>query len=159
MSGVFQCKSAKVAVWTGGTDDAPFNAPRTYIQRVKFHSDFDYPKIIQTRSVSVSLPTIAANGVRENTYNLFSHGRPGYPWVLGSITLGGVKIPMAGHVPVQFTNSTFQFGTPAQVWGRWVALGADDTFVVLHEYGRAAFNQAAVAKTISFTVYVTDELL
>ncbi len=159
MAGVFQCKDGKVALWTGGTDDAPFTNPRGNIDRVSFHSDFDYPKIIQVRSVTLSMPAMPENAVREHTYNLFAHGRPGFPYILGVATIGGVKVPLAGHVPAQVLVSALWGGLPTDQWARWIALGSDGTNVVVHEYGRTPLTVAASAVSVPVTIYITDELL
>lgn len=154
MSGVFQCKAGKVAIWDGGTDDAPFNAPRSNISRVKFHSDFDYPKIIQVRSVNVTLTAMAANENRELTHVLFSHGRPGIPYIEGRLTAHGVKVPFHGSVPVQIIG-----GLSSNPWARFLSLGADGSNVVAHESARAHFQIGCSAITIPIVVYITDELL
>lgn len=149
MPGVFQCKAGKVAVWDGGTDDAPFTNPRGNIARVKFHSDLQYPKIISVRTVNITLPAMAANENRSNVYTLFAHGRGGVPFIAGRLMVQSQKIPFAGSVPVALSNG----------FARWLTLGADATNVVVHEQSRAFFQLGYSAITIPIVVYVTDEIL
>ena len=161
MPGVFQCKAGKVAVWDGGTDDAPFNNPRGNIARVKFHSDLSYPKIISVRSVSITLPAMQQNANIAQSYVLFAHGRPGIPFITGRMILQSQKVPFVGSVPVAVRASTNQ--NPG--FARWLTLGADATNVIVYEQSRAASVPSAPsftifpAVTIPIVVYVTDEIL
>lgn len=143
----------RVAIWTG-EDDAPFHTPLDHLDRVKFHSHLDYPKVIQEWSDNVtfsarttwnpSIPTpvnrwSTSENTRVVTHNLFVHGRSGQPWVLGSVKIGGEDVAFTGSVPVQMgIISAASNGTPSgsgeSPWARWVTLGADETNVSLFEY-------------------------
>lgn len=162
----------QVAIFTGD-DDLPFENPRGNLSRVKFHSALDYPKVIEERSFTVTFDRrsrdngtiwVANSAEVKQSYQLFAHGRPGYPWVLGTVDIGGLKVAMTGSVPIQ-QGVIHADGTPSP-WVRWVSLGADATNVYLYEYtvldrnassGYTDTNMPAVTRT--FTIWVTDEIL
>jgi hypothetical protein len=143
----------KVGVYTG-SDDLPLYAPRSYLPRVLFHSDLDYPAVIATYSGTVSLGATTANGRRLNTFRVQAHGLAGIPWVVGSFTIGGVNVAAAGTVPVQQHAPNYGFA-------RWLAMGADATDIIIYEnalgYSDATF--PIPATTIAWRALVTDVLL
>jgi hypothetical protein len=152
-----------VAIYTG-EDDAPFTAPLSHLAngRLKFHSSLDYPKIVQERTVTLSLPARVSpdNAGREYkaSYNLFSHGRPGMPWVLASLRLAGRNVAATGSVPVQKVDDTRGSPLPNPPWARWVSIGANGSSVTAFEYcvsPRIYFRYPAIS--IPITVWVTDE--
>ena len=67
--------------------------------------------------------TARSGGSSYNAFNLFRHGKAGTPFVLGYISNLG-NVPLAGSVPI---------GTNDTVYGRFVTLGADATWVILHD--------------------------
>lgn len=175
-----------VAIWTG-SDDAPFSNPLANLNRVKFHSALDYPKVIYEWSDNVDFPArtqwmpglsggSGAWGTTENvrvaTHNLFAHGRGGQPWVLGSVRIDGTDVAFTGSVPVQLSvvsNSSDGAASWTSPWARWVTLGADSTNVLLFEYcpvsrwnsgGNANMSLIYMPQvTRLVTVWVTDEIL
>jgi hypothetical protein len=154
-----------VAIYTGD-DDVPFTAPLSHLSngRLKFHSSLDYPKVVQERTVTLSLPARVSpdNGGREYraSYNLFSHGRPGMPWVLASLRLAGRDVAATGSVPVQKVTDTRSGGSAMAnpPWARWVSIGATGSVVTAFEYAispRIYLRYPAI--NIPITVWVTDE--
>lgn len=144
--------AGKCAIWTGG-GTGPYSDPLTHVPNVQFHSDLLYPAIINTQSGSTTLPA-ASSGFRSVAHTLFAHGRSGYPYVEGKITSGlGVVVALAGSIPVQQGSAA----VGSNFYGRWVALGADASNVILHEYCFAGAGFGAI--TIGWTVYITDVLL
>lgn len=128
---VVKCKAsrvegvAKCAVYEGADD--VFSDPFSDISRVRFHSDFQYPSIVESVSGSVTLPAVAADAARYHTYELYEHGIEGHPFVTGRVTdypTSGVNVALEGSVP--FYGDTYGFA-------RWLTLGSTETHVVLHE--------------------------
>lgn len=134
----------KVAIYTGSDDD-PFDDPIDNLSRVLFHSELTYPAIIATQSGTLSLPSRGANVQLVTGYNLFAHGQAGAPLVLGYVTVGGTRVPLAGSVPVQGDD---------RGWGRWLALGADTTNVLISESCFAFLGYSAI--DVDWVVYVLD---
>lgn len=175
MSTVFQAKNGKVAIWTGSQDDAPFTSPLSNLSRVKFHSDFQYPKIIDVKNFTLNLPELptsgsgagsgGANGVRARSYVLGSHGRPGQPFVIGRIVVNGVAVAFTGSVPIEGPSDPPVSGSYRSNFAQWLALGVDATNIIVHEYavqgGDAGTQQweRRAAKSMPITVYITDILL
>lgn len=160
----FRVAGGKVAVWDGHTDTLPFDSPLTYLNRVKFHSDIPYVKIIDVRTFSVTIPAIGAGTPqRAQSYNIGAHGRPGQPFVIGRIIVNGVPVAFTGSVPVHQIASNI-YGTK-EPYARWLALGVDATRVYVHEYavqqGLETTGQydTRPAQTFSIVVYITDILL
>lgn len=161
------------SIYTGDpADESPHTTPLSNLARLKFHSGLAYPKIIdeQTRSVTFPARTTFSSGAYRaaaHTFTasqtLFAHGRSGYPWVLASVTIGGVKVPFCGSVPVQ--QFSFDGGNPSP-WARWISVGADATNVTTFEYTVVQRNNSnnysgivAPSITLDITVWVTDEIL
>lgn len=148
-----------VCIYTGAADvvDNPDLAPA----RVLFHSNRLYPKVIGKVTGSITLPAVAVGGgyhiARSTSYNLFAHGRPGFPMILATAVLTlqdatpivSPLVPMVGSVPV---------GMNATGYCTWLTLGADATNVVLHE--RMTSNGSARSSIlVSYTVRIFDVLL
>lgn len=141
-----------VCIHTGS--DNVVNTPTADLSRVLFHSALEYPALVRTESVSVTLPSRALNAVTLTTHTLFAHGQSSTPFVLGYISSLS-NVALAGTVPIDIYSGGF---------GRFVTLGADVTNVLLHEYttvpntlpGGALSTSSA---TLSMTIYVTDLLL
>src|SRR5690606_28675325 len=123
--------------------------PKGDLSRVLFHSDLDYPSVISTRDVSVTLP--ARTTTPFYTYHtLFAHGRPGIPFVFGYILNMG-NLSLAGSVPLDFR---------VLFHGRFVTLGANATHVVLHEMSSGVNGSTTYdARSLTIRVHVTDLLL
>ena len=156
-------KGAKVAIYTvttvGKPDDGPLNTPLSNLSRIKFHSALSYPKVIRTVKKTLKLPKGEKTLQRVASYAMFTHGRPGQPWVLGKIEVLGEPVAFVGSVPVQQV-----LGTP---YARFIALGADSTTVWVYEYcpmqgvarGNSDFWAKLPAINIPIEIYVTDEIL
>lgn len=133
-----------------GSDNVVDN-PLIDLSRVLFHSNLDYPAVIATSNVNVTLPSRTTSPAAPffTIHTLFSHGRPGIPFVFGYITNMG-NLSLAGSVPV---DSDIPF------YGRFVTLGANGSSVVLHEntIGRATTTYGA--RTLNIRIHVTDLLL
>jgi hypothetical protein len=141
--------SGTVAIYTG-SDDLPFTNPLDHLTngRLKFHSDLNYPKVIDERTFTVSFPRRTVpitSGLFDGWFgsdlkeffvsdSLFSHGQPGIPWVLGSAVLDGAGRAFCGSLPVQ--QGTWDQGpvSGAAPWCRWVTLGSTNSIVTLFEY-------------------------
>lgn len=138
-----------VAIFNGADDVV--SSPTTDLSRVLFHSDLEYPSVIDTQDDIVNLPertTTPATPVY-TIHNLFAHGRAGIPFVFGIITNMG-NLSLAGSVPVD-GDSPF--------YGRFVTLGADGTNVVMHEHTVGRSTRTYAARTLNVRVYITDLLL
>lgn len=148
--------TGKVAVYdyTAG-DDVPFTTPLSAIGRLKFHSDLPYPAIIDTRSVSVTLPAVASATDESNIRHiLFAHGVSGIPYVEGAITSGLSRVvALCGSVPVQVGTGL------ANSFFRAVHLGADATYVYLNDYCTTYETQGFPALTLGLNVFVLDTVL
>lgn len=143
----------------------PLTDPLNHLPRLKFHSDLDRPKVVHAQTVNVNLPARTNFQAATASYTLFAHGKEGYPFVFGSVTLAGEPISFVGSIPIQQGYAIG--GLPSYSVGsfaRWIALGADDTNVYVHEYCVASWSNSSVhegyaALTVPVTVYVTDEIL
>jgi len=164
-----------VSIYEGNpADESPHTSPLTNLSRLKFHSDLAYPKIIAEQTVNVTFParTVVSGGINTapahtttQSTTLFAHGRPGFPWVLASVTIAGNKVPFCGSVPVQMATY-YGDGTTERPWARWVSVGADATHVTAFEYtvvdrlSATGFSECRLpAITLPITVWVTDEIL
>ena len=148
--------TGKVAIFTiddsTPNDRAPLDAPNSYLSRLLFHSDLQYPRIVYKISSTLALPSRSANVDQTTaTHTLFPHGLSGQPLVLGVITgISGNPVPLAGSVPYQID----QYG-----FGRWLSLGSDATNVKIAESYVTHRSGGISSETISYTVWVTDFLL
>jgi len=151
------------AVWTGD-DDLPFWKPRQYLDRVKFHTDLDYIRIVREIPLTLNLPAISSvtYGPEETfSYKLFDHGLGGFPFILGETVVNGERVAFTGSVPVQLC---INYGGAEGWYARWLALGADATSVYIHEYdvfyySNATYGSSFPALSLPITVYLTNELL
>jgi hypothetical protein len=155
--------SGKVAIYdyTAG-NDVPFTSPLSAVSRLRFHTDLLYPRIIDTRSVTVTLPAVIANARNDadttSTQTLFAHGLSGIPWVEGKITSGvGAVVPLCGSTPVQQHSSSPS--ASSQSFLRIVHLGANSTDVLLNSLCVTEDTQTMPALTITVVVYVTNILV
>jgi hypothetical protein len=166
MARKFRVSDNKAAIWDGEQDYNPFWDPQNNLGRVKFHSDLDYINIISESSFNVTLPT--RNNVQQATqsYPLFQHGRGGYPFVLGKVTVNGQPCAFTGSVPIQ--REALPPGTSLNGWApgfcRWISLGADNVWVYVYEYtvaywSNANFHAYFPQITVPVTVWMTNEIL
>jgi len=147
-----------VAIYDG-PDDAPFDTPLSHLAngRLKFHSSLGYPKVIAEHTVTLSLPARMSVGTHRASYSLLPHGRPGIPWVLASLRVGGHDVAAVGSVPVQKAANSASLP-----WARWISIGANGSHITAFEYTPLPYNSTAndafPAINIPITVWVTDEL-
>lgn len=145
--------TGKLAIYNYSGSDAPFTSPLSYIPSVLFHSDLQSISVTGVSTGTATLPARAANTTGRAAIALFAHGKAGFPYVEGRITsIGGVGIsrPLVGSVPV---------ATQTQGYARLVHLGADSTFVYLHEVYAAEVSTAYAGLVLGYEIYVTDVLL
>lgn len=135
-----------VAIYTGASDVV--DNPLGDLSRVLFHSDLEYPAIVSEHDITVPLPS-RSGGSSYNAFNLFGHGKAGTPFVLGYIA-NLANVPLAGSVPIA-TNDT--------LYGRFVTLGADATWVILHDASIMPVTGSYAAQTLDLKIFVTDLLL
>jgi hypothetical protein len=140
------------------TDDNPFTSPLSYPSRVLFHSGLAYPARIATITGSLSLPARNAPGSAPFTrvgsagYQIAAHGRAGIPAVEGKligIGTGGVDVPWVGTIPVQ--------QAALGAW-RWLTLGADATYVYVHEMWGTSAGVNIGSTSVSYEVHVLDKV-
>lgn len=145
--------TGKLAIYNYSGSDAPFTAPLSNISSLLFHSDLRSISITGVQTGTATLPVRSANTSGRAAIALFAHGKAGFPYVEGRITsIGGVGIsrPLVGSVPVV---------TQTQGYARLVHLGADSTFVYLHEVYAAEKTTAYAGLVLGYEVYVSDVLL
>lgn len=128
--------TGKVAVYIVddlAIDDSPFTAPLSHLDKVEFHSDLDYLAISSIQTGTLSLPS--RSGTTPGTYrhNLFAHGLGYQPLVMGHlVSFEGYSTPLLGTTPIRTPIDRVLPATQADI--RTVQLGADATYVYLHEY-------------------------
>lgn len=140
----------KGAIYTG-SDDLPFTAPLSYPDRVIFHTDLPTIGIIGTYSVSVGLAAKSITGTANYapgsaTIPILAHGQSGgIPYVEGVISSGlSQRVTLAGSVLLD----------PF----RRVHLGADGTYVYLHDLWVQTPSVVVPAFSLGITLYLTDLL-
>ena len=171
MATVFRCANGQVAIWEGAQDSAPFSNPRGHMNRVKFHSDLDYVRVIRVINRTLTIPRIPSTGSgqsdagsRVQSYGIGAHGQPGTPFIVGIINVGGQPMAFTGSVLVHTIPSP-NSRTLGDSFGRFLALGADATNMYVHEYSVQAGNDetglwdARPAQTFNLTLGITDILL
>lgn len=140
------------------SDRTPLTDPYSNLSRVKFHSNFRYPRIIDDRSGSIFYPGFSTATATPNraitTTQLFAHGQSGLPFIIGAI--------FAPNWLNQYTWGPLGAGTP--VHGdlprhQVLSLGVTATHVVLRKNNWMGGNSGANAATIQWRVLVTNELL
>lgn len=150
--------SGTVAIYEASDDD-PFDDPVAHPSRVLFHSGLLYPARIATITGTLSMPARSAPGsapftrVNSAGYQLAAHGLAGIPLVEGKligIGAGGVDVPWVGSVPLAATG----FITV----GRWITLGADDTYIYAHEMWGTASGFAPGAQDVDYEIHILDFL-
>jgi hypothetical protein len=139
-------------------DDAPLSAPLSNLSRVKFHSDLTYPSIVDTRTVTVTVPGASPGADVSGTLLLFSHGRTGTPLVFGHINSfrGIAKIPLSGSVPLLYSGTGNW--TPSNGGMVMVDLYSTTSEVRLGYFGNVGFQAAAAFPSfdLNITAYVCD---
>jgi hypothetical protein len=146
------------AIWEGAGDTLPFTDPDAHADRVLFTTKWDYTRIIDKRTVNCTFPKASSGGERQGTVTLFAHGISGYPRVRGNITIGGHKLSLGCHVPVQYRNVTSGYYEPLAF--RLAIIGATSTNVVVCWYANLLGLSSAdfPSITIPITVEVTNEI-
>ena len=150
------------------TDTAPLTDPYNNLSRVKFHSSFLYPYIVNTgpgltRSGSVVFPNESPTGTqtvaKQTTRTLFAHGRGGTPMLSGYlVNRYGQTIELVGTTYIYdpdggADNWTAYGGNARQTHGYHVDLAADDTNVYL-VFSYNDFPQTRSQSDLTYTYYV-----
>lgn len=158
--------TGKVAIYTvedTAIDDAPFTAPLSNLSRVEFHSDLDYVRVNSVQTGTLNLPSRAKGFPVTARHNLFAHGLGYQPMVMGYAELDSTyTLSLLGSVILYGSNDFFTVGSNpgADGWFRSVQLGADTTYVYLHEYSllpRSGTTRPDFpAQTLDWTVMVTS---
>lgn len=145
--------TGRVAIYDTSAGDAPFSSPLGNVSRLRFHSDLWSPAITVASPVSVAFPDRRpAAGYRSQgnvQHVLFAHGLAGTPMIKGYVTIGGVRVPLTGTIPLQIDDHGL---------GRFLSVGADATNVFVLE--KWVFNTGTANPiTLTFQIYVTDVIL
>lgn len=147
--------SGKVAIYdyTAPNDnDDPFLSPVTNLNRVHFHSDFNYVALgSDTPDISTTVSISNSSGFYSKSppHNLGAHGKAGVPFVYGRIFARGAWAPLCGTVPVVVLVSNSQHNVIN------VTLCADDTYVYLAET-RSFDGTNFTSITCDVEVYISD---
>lgn len=145
-----------VAVYTDPElGDAPVTNPLANVSRIRFHSDLEYPRVVNVVDGSITLQAIAANITYRQTHFLFVHGLGFTPFVEGYADNGiNNGIPLSGSVPIVRQSSDPY--TNEAGFCRWLHLGATPTHVVIQEFSLSSDDASFGASTVTYRVYVTD---
>lgn len=153
----------KAALYTvpavDSTDDAPLTDPRSHLSRVRFHTDFKYPRIVSDTTYSLTLPSRSQGTRGEATHTLGAHGLGITPFCLGAVQYVGHWSPLFISTPLYYAPQTVESSIT-----RLISLGADATNILLHEYWviydiGSSGAYTAPAQSINVRVLVTDEAL
>lgn len=147
-------------------DDDPFTDPLNHVDRIEFHSELDYLAVSSVQTGTLSLPSVSIGPLPYSTqHNLFAHGLGYQPLVLGYLEgFAGFNVPLMGTTILYGAADTFPNGSVGgdDGWMRSVQLGADDTYVYLHEYvipGVIGVGRTIAAATLDWRVFVTTRNL
>lgn len=156
----------KAALYTvptaDSTDNAPLTNPRANLSRVRFHTDFKYPKIVSDTTYSLNLPTRTQGTRGEATHTLGTHGQAGAPLCFGTVLINNKWIPLFISTPVPGVSVAGNVPSHRLWQGRVLSLGANATQILVHEFwvlSNLAGAGADPSSTVSIRVLVTDELL
>ncbi len=160
----FRAASGKAAIYTvptlTSTDDAPLTNPDAHADRIRFHSDRNYVRVVSTHTGTLTLPARAAGQQIRTDHVLFAHGQASEPMVMGRITnlpdYNGVarNVPIASMVPVLIDTGGGKYALRPKLH-RWVCLAVDATNVYLREYGFVAninYDWVRLGPTVSQSV-------
>lgn len=156
------------------SDRTPILTPtvdQSTFDRVKFHSNFAYPQIVDVQTYTLNLGLKATNnGFRNSVVDddiiLGAHGQPGQPWVIATTTIQGQEIAFAGSICVGLcVNTGYTPDREVGGLGRWVTIGANATNIIAHDYcvvpdfNPIGFNYRHIAQTLTITCYITNRIL
>lgn len=152
--------SGKIVIWNGEGDTLPFDDPLGYADRVLFSTTFNYSRIIDKRTLTVTFPKYTKTEPIEKAQDfltvqpLFAHGKTGEPRVRANITIDGHKLSLGCHVPVQsFPGGNGYLATTAVF--RVAIIGATATHVVMTDYcNLSGMDPGTVMPAISFPITV-----
>lgn len=145
-------------VTVGSEDDTPLSSPLSDPTRLHFHTGLVYPATIATYTGTINLGSVSAGGVAEVTTTIAAHGQAGTPYVEGKLLIGSAYVPFAGSVPVvQQSGGASPSQSPS--FARFLALGANGTNIVIHEYSVARVDLGYSATSFSYTIYLTNKLV
>lgn len=152
----FDAAFGTAAIWTGN-GDAPFYNPRANISRIRYHSDFKYPKIIRDQTITQDVPARATGTRGDYSYTLIAHGLAGPPQLFAAVYVIDRWVPLFVSTPYP---SSFECGRDHLSQFRFLSIGADATNVLLKEFWCLAnIYDALAAQTITLRILVTDKVL
>lgn len=130
-------------------DNEPLYDPFSFPGRLQFHSGMHTPSTTPelTQTVTVSVPTQAAQTKYSGQINLFAHGKGEPCMVEGAIKgigTGGADVAFNGTVPVNVT---------ATGHATWLALGSNNTHVVVVYFGITSSGFTGFALDIEASAY------
>ena len=143
----FLSDSGKIAIYDGA-DNLPHANPRSYLSRVKFHSDLSYVPLLPT-PLTATHTIVVTDSSRSRTLTVGAHGQSGVPFVQGYVTIGGFNVPLCGSVPVYVNAATGAL----VLW----TLAADATNVIIHEH--RSYPSLGTGLSYTVTVYVSTLVL
>jgi hypothetical protein len=130
----------RFAVWIG-TDDAPWSAPLSNINRIKIHSDLDNAGVISVRTGTFTDSSTNIQLAPKRT--LFAHGLSYVPMLLGFVSVGSVNVPINQGVVIPYGTGSFS-----------MTIGADATNVMVNFIKLVSGGVANVS--IPYTIFVFD---
>ncbi len=149
-------RAGTVAIWDAGptgTDWSPAIDPLNHLSKVKFHSDFDYLRVLRvvtSRDVGrdpINLPELDIYANEADEFTLFAHGLGRVPLIIAEIENDGYRQPVAGSVFVM------QLGFGGGDWrSRHIVFSADETNVYMLVRGARA-----PATTLHWKVFLLEE--
>lgn len=131
------------------TDNTPLSSPYTDPSRLQFHSGMICPSTTPalTQQVGITVPSQSAQTRYSGTINLFTHGK-GQPCMVEGRVMdlngSGNHVAFNGTMPVD-VNATGH--------ATWLALGANDTHVVLVYFGITAAAKSALSLIVEASAY------
>jgi hypothetical protein len=143
-------------VTVGSENDTPLTSPLSDISRLHFSTALDYVATIGTYSGTINLGALAANSSADVTTVIAAHGQGGIPYVEGKISISGNWVPLSGCVVVeQLAGSP----SPHQSFARFLALGANDTNIVIHEHSISRSTAGYSSSSYSYVIYLTNMIV
>lgn len=140
-------QGGKFAIYEG-SDDLPHASPRSYLSRVKLHSDLQYVALNPT-PLTATFQVVVTDTPRKRELIVGAHGITGVPFVQGFVNIGGYDVPLCGSVPVYVNAATGD----VVLW----TLAVSSTNVLIHE--QRSYPSLGTGQSFSVTVYVSDLVL
>jgi hypothetical protein len=128
-----------------GSDNLPLGAPRSYLSRVKVHSDLAYVALDPT-PLTATFQVAATDNARKRILTVGAHGKGFVPFVQGFVDYGGFAVPLVGSVPVYVNTVTGSL----VLW----TLAVNATSVIIHE--QRSYPSLGTGLSYAVTVYVSN---